>query len=101
MLFRSEKTPDIPAIIAAGQAQYGMQTFDQSLLALYRDDMISLETALEAATNPDDFALKIRGIFSAAEMTWEVGMDDPGKPATRTIPGAPAAGGTTFFRKEK
>jgi len=97
----AEKTPEIPVIIAAGQAQYGMQTFDQSLLALYRDDKISLETALEAATNPDDFALKVRGIFSAAEMTWEVGPEDPGKPGARTIPGAPSAGGATFFRKEK
>ena len=97
----AEKTPEIPAIIAAGQAQYGMQTFDQSLLALYRDDKISLETALEAATNPDDFALKVRGIFSAAEMTWEVGQEDPGKPGARTRPGAPSAGGTPFFRKEK
>ena len=95
-----EKTPQIPAIIAGGHGQYGMQTFDQSLLTLYRDDKISLETALEAATNADDFALKVRGIFSAAEMTWEVGTDDPGKPGGRP-PGAPAAGGTTFFRKEK
>jgi len=96
-----EKTPQIPVVVAAGQAQYGMQTFDQSLLALYREDKISLETALEASTNPDDFALKVRGIFSAAEMTWEVGTEEPGKPATRTTPGAPAAGGSTFFKKEK
>ncbi len=96
-----EKTPQIPAVIAAGQAQYGMQTFDQSLLALYRDDMISLETAMEAATNADDFALKIRGILSAAEMTWEVGTGDPSKPASRAAPGAPTAGGATFFRKEQ
>jgi len=96
-----EKTPQIPATIAAGQSQYGMQTFDQSLLALYRDDMISLETAMEAATNPDDFALKIRGIFSAAEMTWEVGSGEPGKPGARPAPGAPAAGGPTFFKKDK
>ncbi|MBI4591180.1 MAG: type IV pilus twitching motility protein PilT [Candidatus Rokubacteria bacterium] len=97
-----EKTPQIPAVIAAGQAQYGMQTFDQSLLALYRDDLISLETAMEAATNADDFALKIRGILSAAEMTWEVGAGDPGKPAARpAAPEAPTAGGSTFFKKEK
>ncbi len=96
-----EKTPQIPVIIAAGQSQYGMQTFDQSLLALYRDDLISLETAMEAATNPDDFALKIRGIFSAAEMTWEVGSEDPGKPGARPVPGSAAAGGSTFFRKDK
>jgi twitching motility protein PilT len=97
----AEKTPQIPAIIAAGQAQYGMQSFDQSLLALYRDDMISLETAMEAATNPDDFALKIRGILSAAEMTWEVGAGEPGESPSHPAPGAPAAGGATFFRKEK
>ncbi len=97
----AEKTPEIPAIIAAGQAQYGMQSFDQSLLALYRDDMISLETAMEAATNPDDFALKIRGILSAAEMTWEVGAGEPGKPPSHPAPGAPTAGGATFFKKEK
>jgi len=96
-----EKTPQIPATIAAGQSQYGMQSFDQSLLALYRDDMISLETAMEAATNSDDFALKIRGIFSAAEMTWEVGSEDPSKPGGRPIPGAPTAGGSTFFKKDK
>jgi twitching motility protein PilT len=29
----SDKTSQIPSVIAAGQAQYGMQTFDQSLLA--------------------------------------------------------------------
>ncbi len=96
-----EKTTEIPAIIAAGQSQYGMQTFDQSLLALYRDDMISLETAMEAATNSDDFALKIRGIFSAAEMTWEVGSEEPGKPGARPVPGAPTAGGSNFFKKDK
>jgi twitching motility protein PilT len=66
-----EKTPQIPGLITAGQAQYGMQTFDQSLLALYRDEVISYETSLEAASNPDDFALKVRGIFSAGEMTWD------------------------------
>ena len=32
----SEKTPHIPTVIAAGHAQYGMQTFDQSLLELHR-----------------------------------------------------------------
>ncbi|MFQ5520821.1 MAG: type IV pilus twitching motility protein PilT, partial [Candidatus Methylomirabilia bacterium] len=45
------KTFQIPAAIAAGQAQYGMQTFDQSLLGLYREGTISYETAREAASN--------------------------------------------------
>ncbi len=96
-----EKTPQIPAVIAAGQAQYGMQTFDQSLLALYREDMISLETAMDAASNPDDFLLKVRGIFSAAEMTWEASSAEGGNPAPGAPPGAPKAGGSGFFKKDK
>ncbi|HET7875639.1 MAG TPA: type IV pilus twitching motility protein PilT [Methylomirabilota bacterium] len=65
------KTTQIPAVIAAGQAQYGMQTFDQSLLQLYREELVTYETARDAATNPDDFDLKVKGIFSTGEMTWE------------------------------
>src|SRR3989454_471906 len=65
------ETTDIPAFIAAGQSQYGMQSFDQSLLQLHREELITYETARDAATNPDDFDLKVKGIFSTGEMTWE------------------------------
>jgi len=51
--------------------QYGMQTFDQSLLGLYREELVTYETARDAATNPDDFDLKVKGIFSTGEMTWD------------------------------
>jgi twitching motility protein PilT len=67
----AKRTPEIPAYIAQGASQYGMQTFDQCLLRLYRDSVISYETAREAATNPDDFDLKVRGIFSTGELTFE------------------------------
>jgi len=67
----AKRTPEIPAFIAQGAQQYGMQTFDQCLLKLYRDGVISYETAREAATNADDFDLKVRGIFSTGEMTFE------------------------------
>ena len=72
-----EKTPQIPGAIAAGQAQYGMQTFDQSLLSLYKENLITYETARDAATNPDDFDLKVKGIFSTGEMTWETAAPAP------------------------
>jgi twitching motility protein PilT len=87
-----DKTAQIPAVMAAGTSQYGMQTFDQSLLQLYREEMISYEMAREAATNPDDFDLKVKGIFSAAEMTYEVSRTSsdavPGL-TTNTAPIAP------------
>src|SRR5881409_978490 len=56
----AEKTRQIPAVMAAGQSQYGMQTFDQSLLALYRDEMVTYQEARDAASNPDDFDLKVK-----------------------------------------
>ena len=39
--------------------------------SLYREELITYETARDAATNPDDFDLKVKGIFSTGEMTWE------------------------------
>jgi len=78
------KTPQIPTVIASGQAQYGMQTFDQSLLGLYRQELVTYETARDAATNPDDFDLKVKGIFSTGEMTWD--------PTSSGFIGAPSVG---------
>ncbi len=101
-----EKTAQIPAVMAAGTSQYGMQTFDQSLLALYREEMITYETARDAATNPDDFDLKVKGVFSAAEMTFETAKKTEGEspapapppPAAARAPaGSPRPG--SFFKK--
>ena len=80
----SEKTSNIPTVIAAGQAQYGMQTFDQSLLQLHREELITYETARDAATNPDDFDLKVKGILSTGEMTWDAAPGAVPPPAAAT-----------------
>lgn len=37
---------------------YGMQTFDQAILKLFKDDHITFQTALAAATNPHDLRVK-------------------------------------------
>ena len=62
-----EKTRAIKEALAAGVSQYGMQTFDQSLYDLYTKGLISYETALENASNPDDFKLRVQGISSTAD----------------------------------
>ena len=51
--------------------QYGMQTFDQSLYGLYRAGLITLEEALQRATNPNEFRLKIQGIQSTSDVAQE------------------------------
>jgi len=43
-------------------AYYGMHTFDQDILRIYREGKISIEEALDKATNPDDLNLQLRGI---------------------------------------
>jgi twitching motility protein PilT len=81
------KTRQIPTIIATGMAHYGMQTFDQSLLMLYKKDYITYEEALVTASNPDDFALKVKGIQSTSDLTWEA--EEKGKSSTKPEAGSP------------
>jgi len=64
------KTPMIIELIESGAIQYGMQSFDQSIMHLYKKGMISYEEALIQATNPDDFELRIKGITGAADRGW-------------------------------
>ena len=55
----SEKTHQILDIVAESE-YYGMQTFDQALVRLYRDGLVSIEDAKSAATVPQDFELQLR-----------------------------------------
>jgi twitching motility protein PilT len=52
--------------MAQGAVTYGMQTFDQSLLELLREGMITHEDALLHSSNPADFELQARGINAGA-----------------------------------
>ncbi|GIW42245.1 MAG: twitching motility protein PilT [Candidatus Binatia bacterium] len=69
-----DKTRALRDVIAQGHESYGMQTFDQSLMALYRAGLVSYEEALAHATNPSDFALRASGIASS-DGHWR-GFDD-------------------------
>ncbi len=55
----SEKTYLIRDAMEEG-SYYGMQTFDQSLLRLYQDRMITLDDAVAMANNAHDFKIKVR-----------------------------------------
>ncbi|NOX19726.1 MAG: PilT/PilU family type 4a pilus ATPase [Nitrospirae bacterium] len=66
-----DKTKLIADVIAKSKLHYGMQTFDQSLYDLYKKGLITYEEALRRATNPDDFALKVKGIQSTSDLTFE------------------------------
>lgn len=70
-IIESDKTMRIPEYIEAGRSQYGMQSFDQALLDLFRNDLITYEEALLNCTRPADFALKVKGIQSTEEAVKE------------------------------
>jgi twitching motility protein PilT len=52
------RTSEIHEIIAEGD-YYGMQTFDQSLLGLVRQGLITIDDALHASSQPHDFLLML------------------------------------------
>jgi twitching motility protein PilT len=54
-----DKTSSIGALIAEG-AYYGMQTFDQHLVTLIRDGVVSLDAAMAASTSPHDLTVELR-----------------------------------------
>src|SRR5207249_1030315 len=58
------KSLSIPDLIAQGSVQYGMQSFDQSLMYWYQQGTVSYESAIFYATNPSEFALKVSGVDS-------------------------------------
>lgn len=64
----------LPDLIAEGRTNYGMQTFDQSLMELYKQGLIAYETALHYASNPADFKLRASGVEAASDMSWESGL---------------------------
>ncbi|UCE67912.1 MAG: type IV pilus twitching motility protein PilT [Candidatus Zixiibacteriota bacterium] len=65
-----EKTNAIMDLVESGSIQYGMQSFDQSIMKLYRSGLISYEEALSQCSNPDDFDLRVKGITSASDKGW-------------------------------
>jgi twitching motility protein PilT len=73
------KTASIPSVIAQGRTQYGMQTFDQSVLDLYQAGTIAYEAALAGASNSDDFALKARGFLSTSDLKGAAALKDAPK----------------------
>ncbi len=61
-LIREDKLHQIYSQMQMGQAQYGMQTLNQSLFELYKKGLIKLEHAFEKSTNKEE----LRNMFVKA-----------------------------------
>jgi twitching motility protein PilT len=62
MIEEPGRTKEMHRAIEEGRTTWGMQTFDQSLMDLIGEDLITYEEALALSTNPEDFAVRFGGI---------------------------------------
>jgi twitching motility protein PilT len=69
----SEKTYMIRDAMEEGE-YYGMQTFDQSLLRLYQDGLITLDDATAMAANAHDFKIKVRQLGVTSDQAAQTGI---------------------------
>jgi twitching motility protein PilT len=58
-IIKPEETASIPDVMREGDF-YGMQTFDQALVKLVQDGLVTVDDATEAASNPHDFQLALK-----------------------------------------
>jgi twitching motility protein PilT len=84
MILDPGQTGALPEVVAEG-AYYGMQTFDQALLAHLRSGRISLEEALKTASAPHDFKLMV----AAETRGGTLKLDDPPEPRAEAEPVPP------------
>ena len=57
---RSGRLGDIPDLIRKGRDLYSMQSFDQHLIDLVNAGLVSMETAIYASSNPEEFERALR-----------------------------------------
>ncbi len=82
MIKDRDRTPELHDYIKESREQYGMQTFDQHLMDLVADGVVTYETAVAASSNPADFELQMRTLRRRSRVV-------PPAPAPAPAPPAP------------
>jgi len=75
-LIMENRDYEIRDAIEAGKEHYKSQSFDQSIMDLYEDGIISKEQALKNATSSSDLLLKMSGLSSGKITTSPDGTQD-------------------------
>jgi twitching motility protein PilT len=70
-IIEKDKTSEINDAIAKGYTSYNMQSFDQSLMFLLNESLITYDEALKHCSNPDDFALRVKGVLATSDTSWD------------------------------
>jgi twitching motility protein PilT len=92
-LTNPEKMPLIQSAVAEGVTQYGMQTFDQSVLGLLQEGVITEEEAIKNCNNPNELSLKLKGISATSDRLWSSVENQDAGSGPAAVPTAPGPGG--------
>ncbi len=57
-----DKTALLASAIVSGSHEYGMQSFDQSILGLTQSNTVTVDEAVRWVTNVEEFKMRLRGI---------------------------------------
>ncbi|MGH2742455.1 MAG: type IV pilus twitching motility protein PilT [Thermoleophilaceae bacterium] len=93
MILNSDETGRLPEVIYEG-TYYGMQTFDQALLAHVQAGRVAMDDALKAATHPHDFKLLVSSDgqrHTSVESVFGSEDEAEAEAAVRAVPETPAA----------
>jgi len=71
-----DKTPLLHQVMREGVTTHQMQTFDQALMKLYQDGIITLDDALRASSKPHELTLRLKGIQATSDQSWK-GFESP------------------------
>jgi len=89
MIVNPEETGRLHEVISEG-GYYGMQTFDQALLAHVQAGRVAMDQALKAATHPHDFKLLVSSDGQRHTSVESVFREEETPPVSG-VPGPPAA----------
>ncbi|MFH1613349.1 MAG: type IV pilus twitching motility protein PilT [bacterium] len=67
-LIANGKIEEILDMIENSKRYYGMQSFNQALIDLYKEKKINLEDAINISPKPDDLKLRIAGLSSGGDL---------------------------------
>jgi twitching motility protein PilT len=98
ILLNPEKLHNLRQVMQDGVTQYGMQTFDQSVMSLFKNGLISEEEALRHCSNPSEFQLHLKGIQATSDRRWQ--PVDRGVLEHNTRPSSAGLGGSEWQMKE-
>jgi twitching motility protein PilT len=77
-----DKTPLLHQVMRESVTSHSMQTFDQALMKLYQEGVVTLDDALRASSKPHELTLRLKGIQATSDQSWKQFENTAADPVT-------------------